>query len=548
MHYFATLLALGLLWACSSTDTNTQSESNSLALLGQLEHSFQLAPELQANFDKGLLLLHNFEYDDAMIAFESVIALDSTEILAYWGAAMCHYKALWKLQNTEEGIAILQRVAADKAKRLAKISDTFNKEVWELVELMYGEGEFEQRNLDIKEHLATLHQKYPKHQEVAAFYALSLIWSTDKYGDASQDLRLAANICDKIIAVNPLHPGALHYKIHALDGPTSAKDAVDAADAYAKVAPNAAHALHMPSHIYLALGEWNAVVRSNQASFDASVKRMQQQDLKDGARGYHSLAWMHYGLLQQGQYRAAEKVLQDMLEYVPKDPTKGARGYLLAMQSRQLASTEKLDSTTLLDLNIKVDDIGVVAKAVRSFLRTQIAFQNQNKTTIEKEIEWLSSQIYSDSLNLQKTGAAMCAAGNSRYAPTENSINTAKVMLLQMKGYKALQQQQIQAFQSYLKQAIILENKTNYPTGPPKIILPSFEQYGLWLLENKQFAEACAQFDKALLRMPKRSQSLVGKMRALRALNQASKALEVQHEIEQLFMEADSSAQMVLGL
>ena len=121
-------------------------------------------------------------------------------------------------------------------------------------------------------------------------------------------------------------------------------------------------------------------------------------------------------------------------------------------------------------------------------------------------------------------------------------------MLLQMKGYKALQQQQIQAFQSYLKQAIILENKTNYPTGPPKIILPSFEQYGLWLLENKQFAEACAQFDKALLRMPKRSQSLVGKMRALRALNQASKALEVQHEIEQLFMEADSSAQMVLGL
>lgn len=541
MYYFAVLLASVLLWACSSSDTNPQPVSNSVANLGQLEHSFQLDSKLQASFDKGLLLLHNFEYDDAQIAFEATIARDSTEILAYWGAAMCHYKALWRLQNTEKGAAILRQIGASKAERLSTISDPFEKALWEIVELMYGEGTFEQRNQYIKEQLATLHQQYPKHQEVAAFYALSLIWATESYGDASEDLRLAAKICDKIIAVNPLHPGALHYKIHALDGPTSAKDALDAAYAYAKVAPDAAHALHMPSHIYLALGEWNGVVNSNQASFDASVKRMQQQNLKDGARGYHSLAWMHYGLLQQGKQQAAEKVLQDMLEYVPKDPTKGARGYLLAMQSRQIAIAEKVQPTTLLDLNIKVDDIGIVAKANRSFLRAQIAFQQQDKTTIAEEIDWLSLQIFTDSLNVQKTGAAMCAAGNNRYAPTNNSINIAKVMLLQIKGYKALLNQQIQLFESYLKQAVRIENQTNYPTGPPQITFPSFEQYGLWLLENKQLIEACAQFDKALLRMPKRSQSLEAKMRALRLLNQPLKALEIQQELKQLYAQADPS-------
>ena len=94
---------------------------------------------------------------------------------------------------------------------------------------------------------------------------------------------MAASIADKIIKANPLHPGALHYKIHALDGPISAKDALDAADAYAKVAADAAHALHMPSHIYLALGKWEGVVTSNQRSYDASVKRMTQKELVSGA-------------------------------------------------------------------------------------------------------------------------------------------------------------------------------------------------------------------------------------------------------------------------
>ena len=156
MYYFAVLLASVLLWACSSSDTNPQPVSNSVAILGQLEHSFQLDSKLQASFDKGLLLLHNFEYDDAQIAFEAAIARDSTEILAYWGAAMCHYKALWRLQNTEKGAAILRQIGANKAERLSTISDPFEKALWEIVELMYGEGTFEQRNQYIKEQLATL--------------------------------------------------------------------------------------------------------------------------------------------------------------------------------------------------------------------------------------------------------------------------------------------------------------------------------------------------------------------------------------------------------
>ena len=513
-----------------------------MPVLGKLEHSFTLNKATQEKFEEGLLLLHNFEYDDALTAFEEATALDSTEVLTHWGEAMCHYKALWRLQNTEKGRAILSRLGSTKEERLASINDPIEKAMWELVEIMYGEGEFEERNKKITAHLASLHEQYPQHQEIAAFYALSLIWSTEEYGNGSKDLRLAASIADNIIKVNPLHPGALHYKIHALDGPTSAKDAHAAANAYAKVAADAAHALHMPSHIYLALGEWEGVVNSNQDSYNASVARMKNLELGDGARGYHSFAWLHYGLLQQGRYTEAEQVLKDMLTYVPKDPTKGARGYLLGMQSRQLAESGAVSAGILMDTDIKVDDIGLMAKSVRSFLRAQLAYQNKDTKTMNDETKWLSKQISIASQQVEGDGIAMCAAGTSRYAPTENAINSAKVVIAQINGMRALTEGKDDQFQAHMKEAVALEDQTNYPTGPPRITKPSFEQYGEWLLAKGNYTEAIEQFDKALQRMPRRSKALIGKMTALKALGKKDEAELVQKEINSIMEKADKKA------
>lgn len=537
--YLSLILAI-LLMACSTQKRSKDATASSDAALGKLEHGFTLNPATQEKFNEGLLLIHSFEYDDALTAFEEATALDSTEVLTHWGEAMCHYKALWRLQNTTNGKAIVARLGDTREERLDSIEDPIEKAMWEVVEIMYGEGDFDERNNLIKFHLAALHEQYPQHQEIAAFYALSLIWASEGYGDGSDDLRLAASITDKITKVNPLHPGALHYKIHALDGPISAKDAVDAADAYAKVAPDASHALHMPSHIYLALGQWDGVVNSNQRSYDASVKRMNKLELKDGARGYHALAWLHYGLLQQGKYEMAEDILNDMISYVPKDPTKGARGYLLGMQSRQLAESGKVNAETQLDLDVKVDDIGITPKSVRSALRAQVAFQNEDINTIKEEIDWLSKEIYAASININNSSEAMCSAGNSRYAPTENTVKMAQVIQTQMEGMKALLEGDQQSFETKMKEAIALEDETNFPTGPPRITKPSFEQYGEWLLEKGRYEEASQQFDKALVRMPKRSRSLQGKLAALKAMNQSEEIESVQVELEAIYSNADA--------
>ena len=515
--------------------------------LGKLEHGFTLNPDTREKFNEGLLLLHNFEYEDALSAFEEATALDSTEVMTHWGEAMCHYKGLWKLQDTDKGTAIISRLGDTREERLSTIDDPLEKAMWKMVEIMYGEGDFESRNNLLKSHLVAMHKKYPYNQEVATFYALSLIWATEKYGDGSGDLRMAASIVDRITRMNPLHPGALHYKIHALDGPTSAQDALDAADAYARVAPDAAHALHMPSHIYLALGEWDGVVNSNQASYDASVRRMTKKELPDGARGYHSLAWLHYGLLQKGQYSKAEKILNEMITYVPKDPTKGARGYLLGMQSRQLSETGKINDQIQLDLDLKVEDIGITAKAKRSFLRAQVAYTKNDIKTIDDEIEWLSAKIYLDSLNIKNSDIAMCAAGGNKYKPTDNTIKMAQVTLAQIKGLKAKLNNDQKLFESKMKKAIALEAVTNYPTGPPNIIKPSFEQYGEWLIEQGRYDEALKQFDKALLRMPKRSKSLEGKITALNALNQLDESRELRNELQSIYAQADSEVKKILN-
>ncbi len=541
------LYALLALLSCQapSHQPNHQPHSDTL---GVLQYDFQISSQAKDAFDRGLLLLHSFEYEDARESFKKAIELDDREVMAHWGEAMTHYKALWGLQDVEAGREVLSRLGRDQESRLENIADPLERDLWEGLEYLYGEGEFDERNRAYTKHMANLNEKYPGNQEVAAFYALGLIWSSEEYGDGSEELLLSARIADGVLAENPLHPGALHYKIHALDGPVSASEAQSAADKYAKVAPDAAHALHMPSHIYLALGRWDDVVRSNEASYQASVKRMEAKGLKDGARGYHSYAWLHYGLLQQGRFTEAEELLNDMLTYVPRDPTKGARVYLLGMQNRQLVIAGLPKTKTKLDPDVRVDDIGLEPATMRSFLRAQLAFVQKDAQTIKREADWLTDQINVASTLVGEDGKAMCSAGATRYAPNEDQLNKSRVVLHQLHALSAELELDMTGFEEHLIQATKIEAAADFPTGPPRVALPSFEQYGHWLLNQGRFELALDQFESSLRRTPRRTASLVGKMEALRGLNRKEEAQEVQQELQQIWHLADDSVRDLIAL
>jgi len=257
------VLAISLLVSCTPSKPTTEGTQ-----LGDLQHTFPISTEARADFDEGLLLLHSFEYEDAREAFQKAVEADSNELMAHWGLAMTYYKALWGLQDVEAGREVINVVGDTKADRLAKAENQLEQDFWMGVETLYGEGELDERNQAYVDHMAEVYDANPGNQEVAAFYSLGLMWA----GYNEQEyLNRSAEVAAGIIEENPTHPGALHYMIHANDDPVYAQIALNAANKYAKVAPDATHALHMPSHIYVALGMWKEVVSSNTASYQASL-------------------------------------------------------------------------------------------------------------------------------------------------------------------------------------------------------------------------------------------------------------------------------------
>jgi len=174
-----------------------------------------------------------------------------------------------------------------------------------------------------------------------------------------------------------------------------------------------------------------------------------------------------------------------------------------------------------------------------------MAFQAEDVDAIQEEIAWLSTQISLASELVAGDGLAMCAEGTTRYAPTENAITSANVVIAQVRGMIALIEGDQDRFETHLKEAVALEDQTDFPAGPPTITKPSFEQYGEWLLEQGQYEKAIAQFDKALHRMPRRSKSLMGKMQALEELKQDEEAAQIQEELESIFAKADK---VLLGM
>jgi tetratricopeptide (TPR) repeat protein len=523
--FLPTLIVL-LYTGCQPATESSESAGD----LGTLQYNFSISEASKADFDNGLLLLHSFEYEDAQDAFKLAIAADSTEVMAYWGVTMTHYKALWGLQDVPKGREIMNLLGATEEERVSKAEEGVERDFWKGVEILFGEGELTERNQAYADHMGTLYDRYKGDQEVAAFYALSLMWSVPTGRDTDIFGR-SATVAAGILKENPNHPGALHYTIHAYDDPEFASQAIFAANKYAKVAPDAVHALHMPSHIYLARGMWDEMVASNEVSYEASVSRMERKGLSDAARGYHSYFWLHYGYLQQGQFDKATALMKDMLIFTPSADSRGANAYLVGMQNSQLVETGewKLEDKPL---QMVYDKLSLDAKAKENFFRSMMAFQTKEGTIIKEQIEMLDGEIASAEGLVTTEGIAMCSAGPTRYAPDKNSIYRAKTISNQMSALLALTEGDEMKAEDYFKKAVDFENQSSYSFGPPDIPYPSFEQYGEWLLTKERYQEALDQFENSLSRAPLRAKALKGKIAALNGLGKTDEAQKVQEELD----------------
>ena len=274
--------------------------------LGSITFPNSGAPIAQMDFLTGVKALHSFQFDEARIAFEAAQKKDPSFALAYWGQAMSDNHPLWAHQDGKAASTALNRLAPTAAERLMKAKTVKEKEFMTAAEVLYySSGDKLQRDFAYSEHMARMHDRWPDDDEISIFYALSLLGTVRPGDQGYRRQALAASIAQSVFAKNESHPGAAHFIIHAFDDPDHAILALSAAKVYAGIAPAAAHALHMPSHIFLQLGQWQNVVNSNIEAYAAAVAGIKKYNLSWGREDFHTLSWLAYANLMLGQNDAA---------------------------------------------------------------------------------------------------------------------------------------------------------------------------------------------------------------------------------------------------
>ena len=521
------------LFSCSEA-TQKQTDENHL---GEIHFKVTGNTDAQPFFEEGLLLLHSFEFEDARLAFQKAQEIDSNFVMAYWGEAMTYNHPLWRSQDYADARAVLDAQDAKAEKILSEKGTEIERDLWQSLKVLYAEeGDKKTRDKAYSEYLASLYEKYPESHEIAAFYALSILAAVP-VGRDETEYEKGAKIAEGILKENPKHPGALHYLIHSYDDPSHAQLALNAANNYSKVAPDAAHALHMPSHIFVALGMWEDVVVSNIASYQASVNRMNRKELDNDARNYHALHWLQYGYLQQGKRKAAQKLLEDMKVYSDTLPSKRARRHLVYMKGTYLAETDDW-SNELANLEIDLEELNIVSHASVAFIEGMKAFKNGDRNSIKQLIDQMESDRGNAAMFVSEGGAPMCGS-SSRYQPNQLDIGIAHVFEMELRALLAQLQNDKTATEDWLKKACELQVNISYTYGPPVIIKTAFEMYGEWLLEQNRPDEALLQFEKAWERGPNRARILDGKIKAYQLKGDEENTEKMRKELAKNWKGAD---------
>ncbi len=497
------LLALSF-FACSNSEQNstlTTTEKDNTKL-GTISMEISGNDAAKSLFQEGLLLLHNFEYSRAADKFVLAQKADSTCAMAFWGEAITKNHPLWRKQEKEVALQIFTKLGEDKVTQKAKFKTPLEKDFFDAACVLYGDGNKVENDQAYADFMAKLYKKHPSNHEVAAFYALSLLGSNDGKRD-SAIYQKGAKIAQSIIDENPNHPGALHYLIHSYDDPENAPKALFAANSYSKIAADAAHALHMPSHIFVAMGMWEEVINSNVASFRASVERKEANGFDNDKLGYHSYKWMNYGFLQIGDYKAAKVVTNQMQQYAFELPSDKSLGHLIYMRGAYCIETEDYNEELILD-TLDYTDLPVQMTAAHLYLMGNHALRNNMDDDFQFILDQLDDKIKTVSKEVAVGSPTMCSGSYSRRRPTQNHVDRSKVMLLELKALKAMKENKNKLAEKILLEAIELEETTDYMYGPPEIIKPSPELYGEFLMKQNRLEEAKKQFEIVLERAPKR--------------------------------------------
>ncbi len=496
----------------------------------------------QEPFLRGALLLHSFEDEDAAAAFREAQAADPGFALAYWGEAMTHHHPLWQEEDVAAARAILARLAPTPEARQARARTSSERGLLTAVEILYGEGPRPRQRQAYADALGLLSRRHPEDLEIASFHALAILGTTFGVRDIPTYMRAAA-VAEEVYAKNPRHPGALHYLIHAYDDPVHAPLGLRQARVYGSIAPAAAHALHMPSHIHFALGMWDESAAANEASSAAADARRARLNLGVDARGYHSLQWLAYTYLQQGRAAEARALLQQMAKDTEATGSRRARYHLAVMKAAHVVATGDGTAGAEHPLEVETGDLVLTASAADHLVEGLAALGRDDLDGARARLALMREQYGRVSASDAEAVHAGCAPAASPYASTDPpGRQAARIMAEELAAMILLAEGRTDAALAGLREAADLEDGLGFDFGPPLVVKPAHELLGEVLLDLGRADEALESFGAALARAPRRSIALLGQARAAAGTGDAALAREIYLDLGSTLHRADGGS------
>ncbi len=473
--------------------------------LGTIQFPNSGSETAQEAFLTGVKALHSFQFDEARFAFEEAQEIDPSFALAYWGQAMSDNHPLWAQQDGEAALAALTRLAPTFEGRLAKAPTEKEKAYLTAIEILYfSPGDKLIRDQAYSDYMASMQERWPDDHEIAIFHSLSLLGLMRPGDRGYRRQARAAAIALEVFKENPNHPGAAHFVIHSFDDPDHAILALPAARVYAGIAPAAAHALHMPSHIFLQLGMWEGVVNSNIDAYAAAVATNEKFGLAEGREDFHTLSWLAYANLMLGHYERAEANLSNARATLDRNPdSQRVHDGYLDMKARHVLETGDWQ-------DLELEPRGT-AEGDHPHWVSVVGMSAANRGDADRAI--------AVEARLQALADDAVAAGK------DYDAKVMSVLKRQVAALRHLAEGNADTAVTLAKEAADMEVQyLRVPSGPPKPMKPTAELHADILLASGRTREAMDAFQQSLHWVPQRTPSLFGLARSASATGNADLA------------------------
>lgn len=489
------------LWAAVMSPLHSQVHDHaSPETLGSVTFSTSCNPNVRPQFNRAVALMHSFQFGSAIQGFNSVLAADPTCAIADWGIALSSWQN--PFAGSKSAAQLEQGLRAVEQGRAIRTGTARERAYLDAVSHLYVDSadiSQSDRFQAYEQSMAAVSAAYPEDREATIFYALALAADADPSDKTYAKQLKAGALLEALFAKYPDHPGLAHYIIHAYDEPALASRAKEAARRYGMIAPSTPHALHMPSHTFTRIGDWQASIDTNAASAAAARAAHQPADL------LHASDYMVYAYLQTAQDESA-KQLVDSSEKVFTDfdpahatgaaPASAAYYAHAAIPARYLLERQAwADAATLKPLISPFP----YANAITYFARGLGAAHGKDKTAVQRAVA--SLQEIRNELAQRKED----------YWSDQIKIELQELMAL----LTFIEGHEIEAVAG-MRRAVEMEDKTEKAAVSPGPLKPAREMLGELLLELNRPSEALTEFQFTLAKEPNRFRSLYGAAEAAR--------------------------------